>query len=357
MRFTIIILLSIFFADSLKAQDNKAAMDSALAAKITISGFSLCQTTVGDLRRLDKNLAEVPVEEMDLGKRCIANDGRFVNGRGYYSDSFPGMIFQKDQDADYISKIRLTRGFRGKLPNGSTIVLQDLRLKDVFTMYPGLKDKWGSRDCSDFWSFSNDTIAFYVRVDTTKKPMYPVDEAYYLDRPVDGIDVVMSCYGVFNPGDTVSLFPPDEPAFFLDSIRTNSGFLKSSGIGPADIAFITVTKGSAAIARLGKDGANGVVDIITKSFARQHYWEYFKSKSADYGNKVPDMKTEAEVIYVLNDKVIDKDQESSLFNIDDDNFIGLQVVGGDFLEKTYKIHDRRIGVIIKARLNRRAKRS
>jgi len=153
------------------------------------------------------------------------------------------------------------------------------------------------------------------------------------------------------------LFPPDEPAFFLDSIRTNSGFLKSSGIGPADIAFITVTKGSAAIARLGKDGAQGVVDIITKSFARQHYWEYFKSKSADYSNKVPDMKTEAEVIYVLNDKVIDKDQESSLFNIDDDNFIGLQVVGGDFLEKTYKIHDRRIGVIIKAGHKKRARRS
>lgn len=83
------------------------------------------------------------------------------------------MIFQKDQGADYISKIRLTGGFRGKLPNGSIVDLGNLRLKDVFTMYPSLKDKWGSRDCSGFWSFSNDTIAFYVRVDTAKKPKYP----------------------------------------------------------------------------------------------------------------------------------------------------------------------------------------
>ena len=107
MKFPIPILLSIFFANSLKAQDNKVAVDSALAAKITVSGFCLCQTTVADLKHLDKNLAEVAVEEMDLGKRCIASDGRFVNGRGYYSDSFPGMIFQKDQSRTIAFYVRV----------------------------------------------------------------------------------------------------------------------------------------------------------------------------------------------------------------------------------------------------------
>jgi hypothetical protein len=352
MKYPILLLLSGFFATSLFGQVNQAGIDSALAAKITVSGFCLCHTTVDDLERLDKKLAEVTVEEMDLGKRCSGGDGRFVSGRGYYSDSFPGMVFQKEQTTNYISKIRLTRAFRGKLPNGSVVDCSNLLLKDVFKIYPALKDKWGSRDCSDFWSFSNDTIAFYVRVDTTKKPQYPVDEAYYLDRPVDGIDLIISCYGVFNPGNKVSFFDPGEPAYFLDSIRTNKGFLTASGISPSEIAFINVIKGSQAIVRAGKDGANGAVDIITKSFARQHYWDYFKSKSADYLNKVPDLKTEAEVVYILNEKVIAKDQEATLFAINNDNFISLEVVDGDFLEKNYKIHRRFVGVIIKARVKK-----
>ena len=352
MKIPLLLLLSIFITNSLLAQNNQAGIDSALAAKITVAGFCLCHTTVGDLKRLDENLAEVTVEEMDLGKRCMGGDGRFVNGRGYYSDSFPGMIFQKDPDADYISKIRLTKGFRGKLPNGAAIDLSNLRIKDMLRVYPKLKDQWGSRDCSDFWTFSNDTIAFYVRVDSTKKPKYPVDEAYYLERPVDGIDLFISCYSVFNPVNKVSLFPTDEPAYFLDSVRTNSGFLTASGLSPSEIAYINVIKGPKAIARAGKDGANGAVDIVTKSFARRHYWDYFKSKSDDYRNKVPDLTAETEVAYILNDKVIDKDPEATLFAINDDNFISLEVVGGEFLEKEYKLHGKSIGVVIKAKLKK-----
>jgi hypothetical protein len=351
MKFAILFVFGFFSVSSLRSQDSQTAIDSALAAKITVSGFCLCHTTVADLRHLDSNFAEVTVEEMDLGKRCVGEDGRFVNGRGYYSDSFPGMIFQKDQDADYISKIRLAWGFRGKLPDGSVVDMGNLRLKDIFNMYPGLKHKWGSRGCSDFWSFSNDTLAFYVRVDTTKKPQYPVDEAYYLDRPVDGIDLVISCYGVFNQGNTISLVPPGKPAYFLDSIRTNEGFLKASGITPSEIAFLKVYKGANAIARAGKDGTNGVIEIITKSFAREHYWEYFKSKSVEYRNKVPNLKGETDIIYVLNGKTLDKDRESELFAINDDNLIGLDVIGRELLEKAYKIHGKAIGVVIKTKEN------
>lgn len=349
-KFPLFLFLSLILANYANAQEAQTPIDSALAAQITVSGFCLCHTTVADLKHLDKNLEEVSVEEMDLGKRCLGSDSRFVNGKGYYSGSFPGMIFQKDPDNDYISKIRLTRGFRGKLPNGATVDMENLRLKDVLAMYPSFEDQWHSRGCSDFWSFSNDTISFYVRIDTTKKPQFPIDEAYYLSRPVDGIELAISCYDVTNPGDSVSLFPPGEPAFFLDSIRTNSGFLKESGITPTEIAFINVFKGPDAIARAGKDGANGVVDIITKSFAREHYWSYFKSKSADYSKRVPDLGTEAEVVYILNGKIIEKDKESPLFAINDSNFIRLEMIDGNTLEKKYSIVGKSIGVVIKTRL-------
>jgi hypothetical protein len=40
---------------------------------------------------------------------CYGQDSRFENGKGYYSVKFPGIIFQKDQQTDFISKITLTK--------------------------------------------------------------------------------------------------------------------------------------------------------------------------------------------------------------------------------------------------------
>ncbi|OJW59597.1 MAG: hypothetical protein BGO55_21665 [Sphingobacteriales bacterium 50-39] len=311
----------------LRSQDNsgQSPIDPALASKITVEGFCLCRTTLSDLKNLQKNFNEVEVEEMDEGKRCFAQDSRYIHGKGYYSESYPGMIFQKDRDEDYISKIRLTKGFKGRLPDGAAIDMDKLLLKDVIKLYPALNNTWGSRDCSDFWTFSNDTVAFYVRIDKSKQPLYPIDEAYYLNKPIEGIDILISCYSVYHRSNEFSLFPADEPAFFLDSIRVNSGVLKS--YSPSEIAFISVYKDSNAIRLAGKDGVNGAVYIITKSFAREHYWKYFQSRSAEYRKLAPDLKSEFRLVYVLNDKTLTKDQEADLFEINDSNFLKLKISG------------------------------
>lgn len=345
MKFAISLTLSIFSIYSIKAQDNQATIDSALAAKITVAGFCLCHTTVADLKKMDANLAEVTVEEMDLGKKCIGQDSRYINGKGYSSEMYPGMIFQKSQDDDYISKIRLTKDFKGNLPDATPVQMDNLLLKDIIKRYPELDGKWGSRDCSDFWNFSNDTISFYVKIDPTKQPQFPIDEAYYLNKPIAGIDIMISCYSIYHRSKSNILFPPNEPLYFVDSIRVNSGVLKN--FQPTEIAYVSVYKDSNAIRIAGNDAVNGAIYIITKSFARQHYWGYFQSKSADYRNEVPDLKTEADVIYILNDKILEKDYEGTLFTINNDNFIELTVVGSKFLKKTYNILGKSIGVVIK----------
>lgn len=128
-------LLSLYCLTGHSQMNNQTTLlDTSLAKKITISGFCLCQTTLPDLQKLSNDFKPIEVEEMDLGKKCISQDSRFENGKGYYSKMFPGMIFQKTQTSDEISKIRLTKDFKGNLPDGTPIDLSNLKL-ETFSIF------------------------------------------------------------------------------------------------------------------------------------------------------------------------------------------------------------------------------
>ncbi len=343
IHFLLFLIFCCFMAKSqISTQQNQ--IDTTLAKKITLSGFCLCSTTLSDLKNLDSELKSVEVEEMDMCKDGFVQDSRFVNRKGYYSKKYPGIIFQKDNNNEFISKIRLTKDFIGKLPDGNYINMNTLSVKDVLKIYPGY-NTWKSRGCSDYWNLTNDTLSFFVEIDKNKKPQYPVDEAYYLDKGISGIDLSISCYSISHKKDEFILFPPDEPMFFLDSIRVNKGALNL--YEPNEIALVSVYKDSNATKITGKDAKSGVIYITTKSFARDSYWKYFNSKSFEYQQLVPDMKMEAKVIYILNDKVLRSNFEGDLFNINDSNFIELSVVNDSKLKRDYNIKDNSIGVIIK----------
>lgn len=320
-------------------------LDTSLAKKITIGGFCLCQTTLSELQNISSDLKQIEVEEMDLGKKCIVQDGRFENGKGYYSDQFPGMIFQKDQNTNQISKIRLTKEFKGTLPDGTPIDLKTLKLKDVFKIYPKLKNSWGSRGCSDYWHFANDTLFFYVKIDTTKKPQFPIDEDYYYDKPIEAIDLLVSCYHIFeNEKDEITqLF--DDPVFFIDSVNVTR--IELQKYKPEEIAFVNVYKDSNAIKLVGEQGKYGVVYLETKKFVRKKYWSFFKSKSPEYLKIVPTPESDSSVIYILNADPLKKNFEASLADINDKTFIELKVIDKKILRKKYKVFDKAFGIVIK----------
>lgn len=340
------ILCFYFLVGHSQTNEETSLLDSSLAKKITISGFCLCQTTLSDLQKLSKDFKPVEVKEMDLGKKCIAQDSRFENGKGYYSESFSGMIFQKDQSTDEISKIRLTKDFKGNLPDGTPIDLRNLKLKDVFNIYPKLKDTWGSRGCSDYWSFANDTLFFYVKIDTTKKPQFPIDEAYYYDKPIEAVDLLISCYRIFEKKKRYKqLF--NDPVFFIDSVNVTR--IEMQEYQPTDIAVVTVYKDTNAIKLVGEQGRFGAVYIETKKFARNKYWNYFKSKSTDYLKIVPTPQSDSSVIYILNGKVLKTNFEGDLSGIDDKNFIEVSIIHKEKLIKNYNISDKSFGVIIRTK--------
>jgi hypothetical protein len=243
---------------SARAQTDTAniRLDTVLTRKLSVGGFCLCQTTLARLRAQFPDLKQVEVEEMDEGKKCIAKDGRFENGVGYASDAVQGMVFQKDPSLDYISKIGLTTDFKGNLPDGQMIDLHHLTLRELFKMYPGFSDKWGSRDCSDYWIFSNDTLSFFVKIDTSKRPRYPIDEAYYMEKPVCAVDLKVSCYSIQERSRI-----PEElrkgPIFFMDSVRVSKNDLLKYQAN--DIAAITIYKDSNAIKFAGPEAVGGAV--------------------------------------------------------------------------------------------------
>ncbi|MDB5111804.1 MAG: hypothetical protein JWR67_2918 [Mucilaginibacter sp.] len=318
--------------------------DTALIKKLSVNGFCLCKATLESLKQSYTDVREVDVEEMDLAKGCYGQDSRFIAGRGYASDQRLGIVFQKDLQSDYISKIRLTKQFKGNLPNGTYIDLSKLLLKDLFKLYPALKDKWGSRGCSDYWNFSNDTLSFFVKIDKTKQPQFPVDEAYYADKPIEAVDLVASCYSFKDDKAVVVLEDNNtDPVFFIDSIRVNKRVLQN--YDPNEIASVTVYKNADAIKKM-ESATNGLIYIETKKFAKLKYWKFFKSKSEEYAKIVTSPENDSSIQCILNKRILKDNFEGDLAAIDDKIFKGIQIISKQQLALDYNIIDKEFGVLI-----------
>ncbi|MDQ7961052.1 MULTISPECIES: hypothetical protein [Flavobacterium] len=160
---------------------------------INLSNIKFCDLKVSDLKKQDPNLQEIAILEMSLCPDGFVTDSRFENRKGYVSKLYPGVIFQKYNNRDLISKVRLTKEFKGNLPDGTYINMAKLSAKNVLDKYPTF-NSWTSRDCSDFLALTNNETYFYVKLDKAKKPRYPINEKYYLTKPIEGIDIIIDCY-------------------------------------------------------------------------------------------------------------------------------------------------------------------
>lgn len=218
------------------------------------SEIKLCELTLSELKKQDGNLKEVELIEMDLCSDGFVQDARFENRKGYISKLYNGIIFQKDRDTELISKIRLTKGFKGKLPDGNYIDLSNLTAEKILKKYPKL-NTWSSRGCSDYWSLTDKSLYFYVGIDKTKETRYPIDEKYYLTKPIEGIDIVANCY-------EFSQNNQKEPLIILNGKEVTKSEIKK--YNPEDIESVTVLK-ETAIEKYGEKGKNGVILIKTKS--------------------------------------------------------------------------------------------
>lgn len=225
---------------------------------IRLSDFRLCELTIDILKQKDSTIKSTKVEEMDLCSDGFIQDSRFVNRIGYESLLYPGVIFQKyEESSNTIAKIHLTKEFKGFLPNGNFIDLTTLKAKDVLTKYDSL-NAWTSRGCSDYWGIKdNKKVYYYVKINKDRKPQYPVDEKYYSEQFIDGIDLIADCY-TYNRTKIIE----NRPLFILEGKEVTEETLKD--LNPKDIESINVIKDQNAINKYGQKGKNGVVEIFLK---------------------------------------------------------------------------------------------
>jgi hypothetical protein len=253
------------------------------------------------------------------------------------------MIFQLDE-SDFVSRIRLTTDFKGMLPDATPVDMKNFLLKDVFKVYPDLINKWYSQDCSDYWTITNDTLTFYVKIDKNKN-RYPVDEAYYMEKPVEAIDLVVSCYSIFKSMKNEPIKLLNDPIFFLDSVNVSRFDIQK--LDPKSVSFINVYKDSHAIKLMGPFGKDGVIYITTKKYAMEKYWQFLSSRSQEYLKVVPSPGSDSDIVYIINNKVFKKDTESNLFSIDAATFIDLKVISQKELHKQFKVKGKKAGIVIR----------
>lgn len=225
---------------------------------IRLSEIKFCELTIDNLRLNDSELKQVSVVEMDGCSDGFTEDGRFENRIGYATKFYPGVIFQKYQShVNGIAKIHLTKDFKGYLPDGTYLNLQKTKAKDIIKKYENL-DVWTSRGCSDYLGINkNKEIYFYVEINKNKEPLYQIDEKYYSEQQITGIDIVSSCDSFYHINEVKT-----QPLYFLEGKEVSEDILKD--LNPNDVESINVLKDKSAIEKYGEKGKNGVIEIFLK---------------------------------------------------------------------------------------------
>ena len=95
----------------------------------------------------------------------------------------------------------------------------------------------------------------------------------------------------------------------------------------ATIATVDIITGAEAVKLLGERERHGIMYAETIPFVRRRYWRYFSQKSPEYRALVPTPAADSVVQYVLNKRVLTKDDVGDLSLINDKLFKELTYCG------------------------------
>lgn len=122
----------------------------------------------GDLCLCDKSFEELQKKgysfhEISVNKDCFENCSGCKTGKWYVSNELRGVIVQKSPYGDEIFRIRLTKDYKGKLPNGKYVNISKMQVEDLDKVLQ--PEIWFADNCSDYASFSQGNFRILFKSD------------------------------------------------------------------------------------------------------------------------------------------------------------------------------------------------
>lgn len=142
----------------------------------------------------------------------------------------------------------------------------------------------------------------------------------------------------------------DDPiqVYVVDSVEVEPAAV--NGLGPDQIAMITIARGKKTVEKYGEKAASGVFYIETKAFARKRYSRMFASLSPAYGAALAHYGSDSGFVYVLGDSVLTTNLESQLATLELKDIAEVRVQGGEPVKKkSGPVKDQEVRVVIKTK--------
>jgi hypothetical protein len=134
------------------------------------------------------------------------------------------------------------------------------------------------------------------------------------------------------------------PVIIIDSQRMTTSDL--SKYKPESIAVVTVLLDSSATRLFGDSAKDGAVIIETHSYARHKYISFFRRSSQAYDSLIGTVGNDTTFEYIINDKIQEGNYEGNLSAINDELFLGLEILTKEQLYSKYKVTDKQFGILV-----------
>ena len=142
----------------------------------------------------------------------------------------------------------------------------------------------------------------------------------------------------------------DDPiqVYVVDSVEVEPAAV--NGLGPDQIAMITIARGKKTVEKYGEKAASGVFYIETKAFARKRYSRMFAGLSPAYAAALEHYGSDSSFVYVIGDSVITTNLESQLATLEQKDIAEIRVQGGGLVKKkAAAANDKEVRVLIKTK--------
>ena len=151
----------------------------------------------GSLCLCDKSFEELQQQgydfrEVSVVNDCIENCFSCETGKWYASNKLKGIILQKAAHGDEIFRIRFTKDYKGKLPNGQYVKMEEIQLEDLHQILQ--MENWYADNCSDYASLSQDNYRVLVKADSPIKLGFTdISNNELSGIPIEAIEIFNHC--------------------------------------------------------------------------------------------------------------------------------------------------------------------